>query len=590
MRVRCRSLLIPVLIAMPFLGLLPAAGRARQSNGQAPGPGTSPSQASTAPGGSGPDVKALFDSASTLIGQSRFREAAALLQQAEVKAPNAAAIHHYLGYALWKQDQWNASRQEFQKARALDPANPFTLYFLARIAQSKGEAAEAIHDYEGVVRLGSPIYDTSQRLGQLYLDHGDLAQAREQIEAALKQTPWDGSLYYQLGKIDQRSGHAASAREEFASAERLKNVSQESVQSLLALDKALADGDSAGAESAQAAILQQAAHDPEILQSMGVLLGRAGLYEQARQALDRSVSLDPASFEGQYNLGLTLLRLHQDDAAEASLLAALKLQPGSVEANRALGVLYVGENRTEDAIARLRAVNRAAPADARVLGLLGQQYLQGHFVPDAIATLEQAVKLAPDKPDIRFLLVEAYDAAHDYDAGLKAAQDSLRLFPDSGRAAFDVAQEMSASGRYDDARPYAELATRKDPERVEAWNLLGGLESKSGRYDAALAAFQQARRLDASNVVADRGIADGLIRLKRYDEALADLQQSLTTHAQDAGLYFNLMQAYVRTGQREQAAKAAATYQQLHAAETAQADAEKPRPYTDPPKTSPSDP
>ena len=130
-----------------------------------------------------------------------------------------------------------------RSALELDPKNVYTIYFLARISQSRGESGDAIRRYESVLRLGSPIYDTSQRLGQLYFDHGDLAKAREQIEAALKQTPWDSSLYYQLGKIDQRSGHAAAAREEFASAERLKNASQEAVQSLLALNQALSNGE-----------------------------------------------------------------------------------------------------------------------------------------------------------------------------------------------------------------------------------------------------------------------------------------------------------------------------------------------------------
>lgn len=531
-------------------------------------------------------MKTLLDSASTLIRQNRFHEAAGLLRKAEEKAPEAPAIHHYLGYAFWKQDQWSAAQEEFHRANQLDPKNPYTLYFLARIAQSNGQAQAAIRYYEGILRLGGPIYDAGQRLGQLYFDHGEFEKAREQIETALKQTPWESSLYYQLGKIDQRAGHAAAAREEMAAAARLKNASQASVQRLLDLDQALANHDPQKADGLRSEIMNESSHDPEILQSAGVLLGRAGLYEQAREALERCVSMDAESFEAEYNLGLTLLRLNRDQAAETSLMAALKLQPESVEANRALGALYVEQNRTEDAIARLRVANRVFPGDAKVLALLGQQYLAARFVPDAIATLQQAVKLAPDGPDLRFLLVEAYDAAHEYDSGLRVAQESLHLFPDSGHAAFEVAQEMAASGRYDDARPFARQAVQKEPQLVEAWNLLGDLESKSGHYDAALDAFQHAQTLDVSNVVAERGVADNLIRLKRYEEALKEVQQALGTHPQDAGLYFSLMQAYVRTGQKEEASKAAAMYQQLHAAEAAQAEAQKPRSYAESPGVS----
>jgi tetratricopeptide (TPR) repeat protein len=582
MRARYWPLLVPLCVC-----LLPAAANAQQSNGQSDSVvASSPlQQSSNRPAELGSEVKSQFDTASGLINQSRFREAAELLRKAEAKAPESGAVHHYLGYALWKQDEWSAAQTEFQKAHELDPKNPYTLYFLARIAQSSGQPRAAIRCYEGILQLGPPIYDTSQRLGQLYFDRGQLEKAREQIEAALRQSPWESSLYYQLGKIDQRTGHRASAQEDFASAQRLKNVSQEVVQKLVALDQALANHETDKIDGLRSEILVRASRDPEILQSMGVLLGRAGRYDEALEVLERCVRLDPSSFEAQYNLGLTLLHLNQSQDAEASLQAALKLQPDSVEVNRALGVLYVEQNRTEDAIARLRVANRMSPGDARLLALLGQQYLAGHFVPDAIATLQQAVNLTPDNLDVRFLLVEAYDAAHEYDAGLQLAQETLRLFPESGHAAFEVAQEMSASGRYDEARPYAQQAVQKEPQLVEAWNLLGDLQSKSGHYDEALGAFQHVRTLDASNVIAARGVADNLIRLKRYDEALKQVLQALEDHPQDAGLYFSLMQAYVRTGQREEASKAAAMYQQLHAAEAAQAEAQKPRPYPGVPAT-----
>ena len=539
-----------------------------------------PQQNSGPSGASAADVKQLFDAASDLIARSRYAEAARLLRQAEALAPGESSVHHYLAYALWKQDQWGPAETEFQKAHQLDPQNPYTLYFLARIAQSTGKPGESIRDYEAILRLGPAIYDTDQQLGQLYFDHGQIEKAREHIEQALKQTPWESSLYFQLGKIDQKTGRAAAAREEFSAAERLKNVGQQSVQHLLELDRAASDHDAGQIDSLRTALLAEASQDPEILQSVGVLLGRAGLYDQAREPLKRCVKLDPESFEAEYNLGVTLLRLHSDREAEASLLAALKLHPDSVEANRGLAVLYVGQNRNLEAIERLRAVNRASAGDGKILSLLGQQYLQGHFVKDAIATLQQAAELAPRDPGVRLLLAQAYRALNEDDQGLKAAQEALGISPDSGPAAYEVAQELAALGRYEDARPYAERAAKKQPDLAEAWNLLGDLDSKSGKYEAALEDFRQAQSLDASNLDAARGVADNLIHLRRYDEARTQLRKDIDDHPQDARLYFSLVQLYTRTGDREAASKAAAVYQELHAHEVAQHDAQTPRAYT----------
>jgi tetratricopeptide (TPR) repeat protein len=521
----------------------------------------------------------LFDLASGLIRQSRYAEAVRLLQQAEALSPQSPGIHHYLGYALWKQDQWARAEAEFQKAHQLDRKNPYTLYFLARIAQSTQHIDESIRWYESILSLGPAIYDTNQRLGQLYIDRGQLGQGRSSIEAALKETPWDSALYYQLGRIDQKTGHPAAAREEFASAERLKGVSQTAIQHLLALDQAASNRQADEVERLRAEILTEAAADPEILQSAGVLLARAGLYDQAREPLERSTQLDPSSFEARCNLGLTLLHLNLDHEAEASLLVASKLQPESLEVNRALAVLYVEQNRNPEAIERLRAANQESPGDTKILSLLGQQYLQGHFVQEAIATLREAVKLEPGDPNLRFLLIEAYRAEDD-DEGIQAAKEAIRLFPDSGRAYYEAAEALVYAGRFDEAHPYAEQAVQKDPQLIEAWNALGDLDAKSGKYDLALKEFEQARSIDASNLDATRGIAENLIRLQRYNEALAHLQHALVAHPHDAPLYFSLMQVYTRTGQRDEAAKAAATYQQLHADESAEHDAQRPRAYT----------
>ncbi|HXJ93254.1 MAG TPA: tetratricopeptide repeat protein [Terriglobia bacterium] len=551
-----------------------AAPSATQSDGQ--------SGASTS--NSGTNAQQLFDSASGLIRQSRFAEAARLLQQAVAVSPQSPGIHHYLGYALWKQDKWAAAEVEFKKAHQLDPNNPYTLYFLARIAQSTQRTEEAIRDYEAILALGLAIYDTNQRLGQLYADRGQLEKARGSLEAGLKETPWESALYYQLGRIDQKTGHPAAAREEFASAERLKGASQVAVQHLLALDQAASSHQEDEVARLRTQILAEASADPEILESAGVLLARAGLYDQAREPLERSVQLDPGSFEAHCNLGLALLHLNQDHDAEASLLAASKLRPESVEVNRALAVLYVGQNRNAEAIERLRAANQASPGDAKVLSLLGQQYLQGHFVKEAVAALREAVKLEPSDPNLRFLLIDAYRAADD-DQGIQVAQETIRLFPDSGRAYYEAAEELVNAGRFDDAHPYAEQAAQKDPRLVEGWNALADLDAKSGKYDLALKEFEQAQSLDASNVDAARGIAENLIRLKRYDEALSHIRQALNAHPRDAALYFSLMQVYTRTGQRDEAAKIAATYQQLRSEETAAHDAQAPRPYTPADKT-----
>ena len=72
-----------------------------------------------------------------MIEKDRFAAAIPLLRQAADLDPQEARTHHYLGYALWKTRQWSAASAEFETAHKLEPGNPYTEYFQARIAIPK---------------------------------------------------------------------------------------------------------------------------------------------------------------------------------------------------------------------------------------------------------------------------------------------------------------------------------------------------------------------------------------------------------------------------------------------------------------------
>jgi tetratricopeptide (TPR) repeat protein len=139
---------------------------------------------------------------------------------------------------LWKHNQVDAGAAEFEKALKLDPGNVHTEYFLGRIAYAQGDTGRAIQFYEAIVASGTPLYDTLQQLGPAYFKNGNLPKALETTQEALRQTPWDGALHFQLGKIYQRMGQREESQREFESSERLKQADQATIQKLLSLSMA----------------------------------------------------------------------------------------------------------------------------------------------------------------------------------------------------------------------------------------------------------------------------------------------------------------------------------------------------------------
>ncbi|HZP00882.1 MAG TPA: tetratricopeptide repeat protein [Terriglobia bacterium] len=521
----------------------------------------------------------LFTQAAELINKDRPGAAIPLLRKALQLAPREGRIHHYLGYALMKVGQQAEARKEFEEALKLEPDNPYTQYFLAQMLYSENQVDQAIRLYEKILASGEPLYDTYQRLGQAYARKGELAKAQEMTQQAIRQTPWDGALRYQLARIYQRMGRAKEAQQEFETGERLKRMDQSSIQTLLQLSEAIRLNQRDEAMKLRASVLNQSRSDPDILTWLGALLGRGGFYSEALEPLNKAVALTPDSFEPCYNLGLTLARLGQEQKAEPYLKKALELRPESAEANILLGVILSNQGRNREAIERLRKARQSRPDNVNLLALLGQQYLQGWYVQDAIQTFQEALRLKPDDLKVRYLLIEAYQNASAFEKALQEAQETVKFSPRDPRAHYEVGHQMANLGRYQDARPYFEEAISLDPNFVAAYSWLGDVEFRKGDYESALRNFEKAKSLDPSSVDAARGIGRSLIRLKQYPRALAELEKSIATHPEDAELYLQLSQVQARLGKSKESAEANATFQRLHAAEVQNRDAQRPRSF-----------
>ena len=540
-----------------------------------------PSQSSEAVGPEASELQGkaaqLFRKAKDLFADKQYAKAVPVLEDAAKVAPTEQVIHHYLGYALWKEDRFKEAGQEFERAHRLDPKNAYTLYFLGRVFDAQGETNAAIRSYESEFALGTPVYDTYQRLAVAYLRRGEPKKALEMVQRGLQATPWESSLHYQLARIYQQTGHPEEAKEEFDATNRLKQSDQASIQKLLDLSVAIQDKNAERVIALRQEFLAQTPRDPEIMHSLGLLLGKHGLYSEAAEPLTVAAQMMPQYYDAQYNLGLTLMKLGNASDAEAALKKAVEIRPDAFEANSALSVLYVGQGRTQDAIGRLNVARQARPDDPGILALLGDEYLQIDDARAAIPLLREAIRLQPSNPNPWHVLIQAYQQEKDFSSALGLAQEGAERFPSVGRFQFEIGNQLSNLGRYQEALPSAEQSVQLDASLVEGHDLVGDIESRRGDYEKALASFERAKGLDPTDLEALRGIAQVFLRLKRYEDAVAAANEAIPIHPTEPEFYYDLSQAYVRLGDQEKAAQASARFQELHTAQVAKQNAEDQR-------------
>ena len=392
-------LLVALLVSQSELLTLAQNSQNSAGNQQA---GPSSAQRNTA----SKNASELFQDAVSLIEKDQANAAIPLLRRAARLDPKQARIHHYLGYALWKGEHLDLAEREFQEALRIEPGNPYSKYFLARI-YSHGQLERAVELYEEITSSGKAILDSYQRLAQVYFNKGELKKALEKTQLALRDSPLDGALHYQLGKIYRQLGRLQEAQQEFETVERLKRADQVAIQKLTELSELVRSNQSAEVSKLSQELLKQASEDPDILMQLGILLGQGGFFQEAVRPLQIATETIPGAFEAHFNLGLTLTKLGQTERAEASLKKSTELRPDSFEANSTLAFLYVNQNRTEEAIQRLEAARQARPENLRVLALLGQQYLQAGHPDEGVEILRLAVRLKPDDPQLQSLLATA---------------------------------------------------------------------------------------------------------------------------------------------------------------------------------------
>jgi tetratricopeptide (TPR) repeat protein len=251
---------------------------------------------------------------------------------------------------------------------------------------------------------------------------------------------------------------------------------------------------------------------PDILTALGNVLDLYGELDQAREAFEVAVALDPTGVLQHYNLGAVLERLGDEERAEDCYRQALELDesaPSMVEANAALGALLRRQARLEEAEEIYDTYLQEDPLDVEMLVEHGICLSDLDRLEEAIERFETALSLEADHgsalyneaitlyrlgryDDARLTMERAYaaerdnpltlavlgawtlaDPAGDLDEGLRLLYRALELvtaFHDRGElgtgyaslVAEEVFESLWQNGRRTEAREVARLAGRRD--------------------------------------------------------------------------------------------------------------------------------
>jgi Flp pilus assembly protein TadD len=109
--------------------------------------------------------------------------------------------------------------------------------------------------------------------------------------------------------------------------------------------------------------LQFKQDDPEILASLGILLGRKGDFNKAVKYYKNALQFNPYYAKARYNLGMAQLQLGQVDAAVNSWKQTIALEATNykIKALNNLGIAHYNKGRTEEAVTYWREALKINP-------------------------------------------------------------------------------------------------------------------------------------------------------------------------------------------------------------------------------------
>jgi tetratricopeptide (TPR) repeat protein len=246
-------------------------------------------------------------------------------------APDDPDRSFTLGLAQSEQDVTEAMRS-FRRVLELDPRHTLARYNLALVLRRADRLPEALEELGRALAI-DPRPEVHYTMGTIYWHQGDLDRAANALRAAVAAEPRYADAHYTLGAVLKAKrdwdGAAASLRRAIALRPDLSAAQYTLAQVLQQT------GDDRGARAALAEADRlrrqvQLEQEAGVWTAVGAQKLDSGDLLDALDCFRRATTAFEAYAPAHYQMGRTLERLGQHDAARAAFLRAAQLNPSLV--------------------------------------------------------------------------------------------------------------------------------------------------------------------------------------------------------------------------------------------------------------------
>ncbi len=455
-----------------------------------------------------------------------------------------------------RQGKLQAAEQLLRSHLQAQPRDPEALGLLAVVLDSEKRYGDAELCYQRALALDPRSSILLNNLGNHYLARGELGQARGSYLKVLALDPHHPNANLQLAtmSVASRQGHEALHYLEALPG----SYRREPAVRLLQAKALYLAGDHKNARSLLSVVEDEAASDPRVAFSVGMIYVEWKAYDRAEQALSRALSADPTNFEILSNLGLAAYYAGHFPRAREVFQTASKQKPDDPDALYNLARAESQLGHIDQAIVLLVRAHQLAPQHGGILLAMANVFDQLGFYDDEAKAFNEYLKTRPDDDLVRREAAFALARTDKHREGLEELRAYVTRHPNDPRGLYElgvaevvlqpqeairhlnraVALEPSfmparyARGvlryRKGDLRAAEDdlsFIVRGDPHNSDALDTLGQVEIGLGKMQEAVRVLAQAAELAPRNRKILLHYSQALRRVREFSQAEAVLRQ-----------------------------------------------------------------
>ncbi len=266
----------------------------------------------------------------------------------------------------------------------------------------------------------------------------------------------------------------------------------------------------------------------------GLRLLEAGRVEEAREAFERSLKLDPGLASTHNYLGTLYGRSGEIERAIAEFQIALVMIPGDEQARINLGKAYEQAGRSDLAFAVYEQLLRDRPNAGPALERMGVLLERQGRLAEAAERYRKVLAINPTDEQASLVLGGVWLRLAHWDDAREVLSAVVSRHPDSYMARLYLGGALEGLGQPDEALDTYRAAATIRPENPDPHFLMAVVHSKCGRWADAESEYERALALDPSHFSSHLNLALVAEQLGDRARAAAHYRAFVATAPPDA--------------------------------------------------------